>query len=82
MTHYIEARIQLVASFIVHRPIFDLCEGSERMRETVPRQCWDLIPPAQCWWMSVKNHSYYNTTGPLHSPLQTLGICLINNGQY
>ena len=40
MTHYIEVRKQHVASFIVNRPIFDLCVGSERLRGTAPRQYW------------------------------------------
>ena len=40
MTHYIEVRRQHITSFIVNRPIFDLCAGSERLCGTAPRQYW------------------------------------------
>ena len=36
MTHYIEVRRQHIASFFVHWPIFDLCEGGERICGLLP----------------------------------------------
>ena len=40
IVHYIEVRRQTVASFIVHRPIFDFCTDGERRRGASPRQFW------------------------------------------
>ena len=38
--HYVEVRRQTIARFIVNRPIYGFCEGSERRRGTSPRQWW------------------------------------------
>ena len=40
IVHYIKVRRQTVASFIVNRPIFDLCMDVERRRGTCSRQFW------------------------------------------
>ena len=38
--HYVDVRRQTIARFIVNRPIYGFCEGSERQRGTSPRQWW------------------------------------------
>ena len=40
IAHYVEVRRQTIANFIVNRPIFDSCVGTERRRGTSPRQWW------------------------------------------
>ena len=37
---YVEVQRQTIASFIVHRPIFDFCMEAGRLRGTSPRQWW------------------------------------------
>ena len=44
IAHYIEVRRQTIASFIVNRPIFELCQGAERKRGTSNRQYWGEQP--------------------------------------
>ena len=38
--NYIGVRCNNIARWISHRPIFDLCKGSERQRGPAPRQFW------------------------------------------
>ena len=38
--HYVDVRRQTITRFIVNRPIYGFCEGSERQRGTSLRQWW------------------------------------------
>ena len=38
--HYIQVRRQTIANYIVHRPIFSMCTGAERLRGSSNRQVW------------------------------------------
>ena len=40
IAHYIEVRRDTISNFIVHRPIFERCQGARRRRGTAPRQFW------------------------------------------
>ena len=39
ISHYIAVRRETIFSYVVDRPIHDLCTAGERRRESAPRQC-------------------------------------------
>ena len=40
MAHHIEVRHQAIATYVVDRPIFGMCEGGKRQQGTSRRQWW------------------------------------------
>ena len=40
LAEYIQARRQMIATYVAMRPIFTACTGGERQRGSMPRQWW------------------------------------------
>ena len=40
ISHYVQMRRQNIATYIVDRPIFELCKDGRRRRGTIPRTYW------------------------------------------